>query len=35
VLLDRRRDLAGTGRVKIKHTQTFQDGGPLAAWHIA
>ncbi|REG48992.1 three-Cys-motif partner protein [Paraburkholderia sp. BL6669N2] len=26
---------AGTGRVKIKHTQTFQDGGPLAAWSIA
>jgi three-Cys-motif partner protein len=26
---------AGTGRVKIKHTQTFQDGGPLAAWRIA
>ncbi|CAL8477416.1 three-Cys-motif partner protein TcmP [Caballeronia sp. S22] len=26
---------AGTGRVKIKHTQTFQDGGPVAAWRIA
>jgi three-Cys-motif partner protein len=26
---------AGTGRVKIKHTESFQDGGPLAAWHIA
>jgi three-Cys-motif partner protein len=26
---------AGTGRVKIKHTQTFLDGGPLAAWRIA
>ncbi|CAH2917353.1 MAG: hypothetical protein CPSOU_3026 [uncultured Paraburkholderia sp.] len=26
---------AGTGRVKIKHTQAFQDGGPLAAWQIA
>ncbi|WP_310674298.1 three-Cys-motif partner protein TcmP, partial [Burkholderia multivorans] len=26
---------AGTGRVKIKHTDTFQDGGPLAAWQIA
>ncbi|MCV9914866.1 three-Cys-motif partner protein TcmP [Burkholderia pseudomallei] len=26
---------AGTGRVKIKHTQNFLDGGPLAAWHIA
>ncbi|MFP3554030.1 three-Cys-motif partner protein TcmP [Paraburkholderia sp. SIMBA_049] len=26
---------AGTGRVNIKHTQTFQDGGPLAAWRIA
>jgi three-Cys-motif partner protein len=26
---------AGTGRVKIKHTQDFQDGGPLAAWHMA
>jgi three-Cys-motif partner protein len=26
---------AGTGRVNIKHTQSFQDGGPLAAWHIA
>ncbi len=26
---------AGTGRVKIKHTQIFLDGGPLAAWRIA
>lgn len=26
---------AGTGRVNIKHTQTFLDGGPLAAWQIA
>ena len=26
---------AGTGRVKIKHTQSFLDGGPLAAWRIA
>jgi three-Cys-motif partner protein len=26
---------AGTGRVKVKHTQIFRDGGPLAAWRIA
>ncbi|PCE23080.1 hypothetical protein BWP39_25680 [Paraburkholderia acidicola] len=26
---------AGTGRVKIKHTSTFSDGGPLAAWQMA
>lgn len=26
---------AGTGRVKIKHSSTFMDGGPLAAWRIA
>ncbi|MGX7004204.1 three-Cys-motif partner protein TcmP [Caballeronia sp. KNU42] len=26
---------AGTGRVKIKHTSTFVDGGPLAAWNMA
>ena len=26
---------AGTGRVNIKHTQMFQDGGPIAAWRIA
>lgn len=26
---------AGTGRVKIKHTTTFADGGPLAAWNMA
>ncbi|WP_374627673.1 three-Cys-motif partner protein TcmP [Pandoraea sp.] len=26
---------AGTGRVKVKHTQRFFDGGPLAAWRIA
>ncbi|WP_279616262.1 three-Cys-motif partner protein TcmP [Caballeronia sordidicola] len=26
---------AGTGRVKIKHTPVFADGGPLAAWNMA
>lgn len=26
---------AGTGRVKIKHTFAFADGGPLAAWNMA
>lgn len=26
---------SGTGRVMVKHTRTFADGGPLAAWRIA
>ncbi len=26
---------AGTGRVQIKHTSIFSDGGPLAAWAMA
>ena len=26
---------AGTGKVKINHTEQFMDGGPLAAWRIA
>jgi three-Cys-motif partner protein len=25
----------GTGRVRVKHTQPFQDAGPLSAWRIA
>ena len=26
---------AGTGRVQIKHTSIFSDGGPLAAWKMS
>ncbi|MGG1948839.1 three-Cys-motif partner protein TcmP [Trinickia sp. NRRL B-1857] len=26
---------AGTGRVQVKYTSTFSDGGPLAAWTMA
>ena len=26
---------AGTGRVRVKHTDQFADGGPLAAWRMA
>jgi three-Cys-motif partner protein len=26
---------AGTGRVKVKHTTVFVDGGPMAAWNMA